>query len=663
MSISNVPLFVSLKRNHSLINAKFEGYKLKLFDDTEHLKFYKLPQPGVSISKIPSNSKLSYKEIQNRIHFNHLFYGFGINDDKATCFYFDLENRIILIEHDQATNSLITHNLLQIPKSTKVANNLVTEYPSLISISSSLLLVTNGSGLLCLVRVKKNEDNKFFGEILHITEFFGYLDAESDTLNKNVPFVFLDGKIIYDDEKGKSDDAHILFIIYNTVKHHNLNRMIPSKEETTKTLFDISLLKMSLNKPYETEKLHVIRGTSIPLYCFIDYRGSGYVICSDSDYVVLGNSRSDQDEKIHIEQSTEHDENENENENISPSNKEEKLASYIWTQTSTDITVCFQLPVGTPKTAIHCNFSKTHLSLTIKTEDDAFDTTNTNLRPRPPLPCYAFSQFFDNIDPDASLWTIEPNIGLLTLHIEKANHKTRWSHVFHNDDGVFETLDPNEFAEFRESLEKYTTDLLASSSSNETVRFETTKPLQHPIGHEMEESIDYEGQAVTFMWISKEGLIGAKSSSSGQEFICKQFDNAKTKNSKTKPYPSVCLKSDVDGIVYSIEHSENIHVSSPLIMTHFATFNAFAFVQASKREKRFVFHDPSNRFVMIFEGNRHAYIYSHHEGKDKHGSQYIVDFREKLHGSFDIIGVQMIDEKNAIVLVLTTGHIIVLKVL
>ncbi|CAJ0637881.1 1192_t:CDS:2, partial [Entrophospora sp. SA101] len=183
--------------------------------------------------------------------------------------------------------------------------------------------------------------------------------------------------------------------------------------------------------------------------------------------------------KIHIEQSTEHDENENENENISPSNKEEKLASYIWTQTSTDITVCFQLPVGTLKTAIHCNFSKTHLSLTIKTEDDAFDTTNTtntNLRPRPPLPCYAFSQFFDNIDPDASLWTIEPNIGLLTLHIEKANHKTRWSHVFHNDDGVFETLDPNEFAEFRESLEKYTTDLLASSSSNETVRFETIKP-------------------------------------------------------------------------------------------------------------------------------------------------------------------------------------------
>src|SRR5437764_12508586 len=98
---SSAVFTVPLNPNRDLLNVKFEGYKLKLFDDKKHLKFYNLPPPGVSISKIPSNSKLSYKEIQSRIHFNHLFCGFEINDDKATCFYFDLEDRLILIEYDK----------------------------------------------------------------------------------------------------------------------------------------------------------------------------------------------------------------------------------------------------------------------------------------------------------------------------------------------------------------------------------------------------------------------------------------------------------------------------------------------------------------------------------------------------------------------------------
>ncbi len=53
-------------------------------------------------------------------------------------------------------------------------------------------------------------------------------------------------------------------------------------------------------------------------------------------------------------------------------------------------------------------------------------------------------------------------------------------------------------------------------------------------------------------------------------------------------------------------------VVSSLVMTHIATINALAFVQASKREKRFMYHDPENRFAIILEGNHRAFIYRGH---------------------------------------------------
>src|SRR2546429_419385 len=97
----SVPTYtVPIKPNRNLLNSKFEGYKLKVFNEKSRLLHFQLPPPAITIPKIPTNSKLSYKEIQSRINFNHLFKGFEINKGKGVCFYFDSENFVVLAEYD-----------------------------------------------------------------------------------------------------------------------------------------------------------------------------------------------------------------------------------------------------------------------------------------------------------------------------------------------------------------------------------------------------------------------------------------------------------------------------------------------------------------------------------------------------------------------------------
>ncbi|CAG8471171.1 29995_t:CDS:2 [Racocetra persica] len=659
------PHIVTLKPKRLLLNPKFEGYKLKLFDERTRLQHFPLPPPGISISRF-SSSKLSYKEIQNRIHYNHLFLGYEIIDKKSVCFYFDKEFYISMVEYDQTSNFITIHRLVNIPQflsdqTHTGAHDIPTpnlEYPSLKALSSTLFLVTSGSGIIVLVKIVNDGSNGYYGEVIHQTNI--NVCSEDEPMDKNmhncIPFVILDGKII------GGDNAYILFSIYYTVpRQENSTTDNLPKDNSRKTLFDVSLLKMSLEHPYCIQTLHTLRGVETPLYCNIDIHGDGYVIGSNVEYDVIKRS-SDQELKVdeldksdNVVRSTQDVEMRE-----TKSDNDDKVVPYIWTQTSTDLTICFQLPPGTPKTAVHCNFTKTHLSLTIDIDSN---TNNSNLFPQSPIPCYAFTHLFDLIDPSSSLWTIEPKIGLLTLHLEKHHHNTRWSHVFQQDDGVFETIDPNEFAEFRERLEKYTAELNDSKVGHQGI----LDALKHPIGHEMEESIDFGNQAATFMWVDVDGKIRAKTSAGGHEFISRQFEKFDKQElmSDVSQMPSVCLRLDVDGLVYTILHPSKLldPNSLPLIMDHSTTFNAFAFVQASKREKNFMFHDPDNRFVMILEGKHHAYVYWRNEDRTKYDDQFVVDFSEKIKKDTDIIGVQMVAIKEAVIMVLVPDSVIIIKLL
>lgn len=60
--------------DRSLLNAKFDGYKLKNLDEDYPIQVHALPAPGATQSTVSSKAAapLSFEEVQSRIKHNHL---------------------------------------------------------------------------------------------------------------------------------------------------------------------------------------------------------------------------------------------------------------------------------------------------------------------------------------------------------------------------------------------------------------------------------------------------------------------------------------------------------------------------------------------------------------------------------------------------------------
>ncbi len=70
--------------------------------------------------------------------------------------------------------------------------------------------------------------------------------------------------------------------------------------------------------------------------------------------------------------------------------------------------------------------------------------------------------------------------------------------------------------------------------------------------------------------------------------------------------PSICLRHDVDGLLWQPE--ENVEEGQS-VWQHIATFNAFGYVQASKQQKKFSCCAPNFSYSIISDCVRHIYIY------------------------------------------------------
>jgi hypothetical protein len=76
----------------SLLNPKFESYKLALIEQSDAVNQYALPSPGASQSTISGHNHLSFKEVQSRIRHNHLCVGWG-----NECMYVDKDGGVVLV--------------------------------------------------------------------------------------------------------------------------------------------------------------------------------------------------------------------------------------------------------------------------------------------------------------------------------------------------------------------------------------------------------------------------------------------------------------------------------------------------------------------------------------------------------------------------------------
>jgi hypothetical protein len=226
---------------------------------------------------------------------------------------------------------------------------------------------------------------------------------------------------------------------------------------------------------------------------------------------------------------------------------------------------------------------------------------------------------------------------------------TRWPQLFDHDDGVLETISPIDLQEIKNRMDKFTAEdepAVKKGSMLLNPALIQQHPTQHPAATDMDEEIDETGQPIVFSVYDINGNVMDEFNTGGYSWICKSFDH------NHHQLPSVCLQMDVDGLVFGFkEDKETIQV------THTTTFDAFAFVQASKRDGRFVLHDPNFYFTCIIESSRNAYIYFHHDDKRETEVQTLVDLTQGHN--VDVIGVQLILEKT--LLVLTESQLIVIE--
>ncbi|KAJ2382633.1 hypothetical protein GGI05_005589 [Coemansia sp. RSA 2603] len=205
------------------------------------------------------------------------------------------------------------------------------------------------------------------------------------------------------------------------------------------------------------------------------------------------------------------------------------------------------------------------------------------------------------------------------------------------DDGVLETMDSSEFATIREHLAKYTSETLNSG---------TRMPIQSAIDAMDQDDDDLEQEDSSIVFSVRKWCTGETISSStagSPDWLCSSFakppphrcvgDQAEACTSAHAQLPSVCLKFDVDGIVYEI----GADAAGVIGATHVGSFAALSYIQASKRDQRFMYVDAEMTVAVLAETQRRIYIY--HQSKSTSSTeavQNIVDI-----GCGELFGMQI----------------------
>ncbi|KAI1319677.1 hypothetical protein EDD11_003371 [Mortierella claussenii] len=692
---------VPIRQDRALLNPKFEGYKLSFLEESrQHFVQVGTPGPGVVVPKLPLSAKLSYRQVQSRIRYNHLHPGWNsfkpVNGDSSATrdgvlFAIDEEYMLIALQFDKGTRRLRSKKLLQIPQP-PTPLNFHLEFPSVKPVSPDYILVSDGASTFYLIRMAFT-GIEYEAAIMAKTTFRPDGSAATTTSSveqdeESIPCQLLEAKAYaVAGSSGELDEQRmeIKFIVcYATKDTFYSTEPSPHHKTDTKTVFIVSLCSIiadrtsrtkvaasdtamdldsegvaaNLSDVNEEEELlqipsriiHSIRGTEVPFYCALDPSGEGYVIGSNTTYKPTKEPILDQTARF-LEPGSEAMELDGTDVGVAPVSSE---PPYIWTQTDTEVTICFGLPKGTTKHAIHCRFSRQGLQLQVNLSQPADQAVRMPNLDNMPL--------FDEVRPDECFWTVEPAAGVLTLTLEKKHAKTRWTQVFAEGidaDPVEETLDPSLFAEYKSALEKYTTDKAGAGPG----RGSSVLPS---LAQDPQEDIDEEGEEIKFSWIQSEDgsdIVRATTIGTGHDWIGQAFPSFESRQGSISDtdvsfqMPTVCLKHDVDGLVYAIQHvagskpmQSSIQQSEGIMkFVHVSTFDALAFVQASKREKRFVMHDPQGRFSVIVESNRNVYIYWHSgDAKLRNEKQTVVDVSKGEQ--VDIIGCQLIADGVLIIL-------------
>ncbi|KAK7469208.1 hypothetical protein VKT23_003697 [Stygiomarasmius scandens] len=626
--------------DRKLINSKFEGYKLDAVDQNQIISRFPL-KLGASQATVPTRTLLSFQEVQSRISHNHLFV--PPSDSEKYAIYVDEEYQVVQIDVALDTFVPSTRVVYELPKPIRSSSlDVHPEYPSAAFYSQELLFLSDGYGVLYLLR-----PNSIGPYSLISTYQLKNSSPDRPFRIHSVHSVGINNVVAILSSRNSESQ----------IEHHD-STLKASQRKPSHVEFDIYGVKFdltSLSRADDVSEMEIVwslRGQDVPIY-------TGYNPSSEAFFLIGGSSYR----SLQTPPAPSYDPTPDEiapiprlNENLdSASADPARPPPYSWTQTSDSVTIAFPLPSSTPKSWIHVQFTSDALTLGVDGEQLSVV----------PLPKYSSKAFWDRISPSSSYWTwdkeAEHSFGCLTLHLDKQHEGTKWMQVFASagtkpalesspeDVEVPETLDPSEIWQIRESLEKYTAALTTGEDASGLGLGRGVPGLAEG---EMDEEVDSSvGRAARISWVSLDGS-SPPWFQPGRE---PPFQLLSTPFPGTPSSLSLIIKEGVDGVVFTLG-SDKVPK-----WIHTKTFSALAFVLASKQDVRFTYHNSD--LVFAFENGLrdrggNAYVYRGTSTDENWAKQAILKMGDGVGGS--LLGVGMVEvQGQPIVLALAEKELII----
>ncbi|GJE97156.1 NudC domain-containing protein [Phanerochaete sordida] len=583
----------SFEPERSLLNPRFEGYKLDAIDQDAVVTRFSLPYT-LNQSSPAGKTPLSFQEVQSRIRHNHLVVG-----PDGNVVYVDHQLRVVAVDVGTEPSFRVLCEL-PIPIKGTSGDGPHSEYPSAAFLDASTLLVSDGQGTLYALQLAQS------GPANVLNAFELQIPEDYKSMYNSVPFR------IHSAVRSASGTALAVLSskhYSNVVQDESERKRQPKPSKYDIWGVEVYLRHIPRDQPLSLEIAWHRRGDDVPVQALFIEATDAFMFVGKGEYRKISSPSAptyepSQDEIAPIPRA---------GENLDSTNGTPTVQGppmpppYSWTQSEDSVTVAFPVPSATPKDAIKVTFSPTTLSLFVTDEDDVLSKISPV-----PLPRYALAKLWDGIRTTTSFWTLdrqaESAYGLLTLHLDKAHDGTRWAHVFAGAGTpggapeVPESLDASELAAIRDSLEKYTA---ALQGGDDASGLGLGRGMPSLAQGEADDEVDTDvGDMSVLTWVSLDGGEPAWAQNAGAGEPVTLLATPVPGDAASRL--SVVVKHGIDGCEFAFD-------AAAQAWKHNVTYNALSFVLASKRDTRFV-HHLSSKAVLAFEsGSRdlggNVYIY------------------------------------------------------
>ncbi|XP_033096259.1 nudC domain-containing protein 1-like [Anneissia japonica] len=438
-------------------------------------------------------------------------------------------------------------------------------------------------------------------------------------------------KVLYSDSVCEDDQA---FLLLDSVLHFEENSepvyeclLLYIREKETfgaskNDGFEVILEWVTLFETAEDASIKVqgrrkFSGASAPWMAAIDRTGTALLWACETDFTVVQNTFKPLASNGHTEEKEE----------------EEEVPLYTWTQTQEDTIVTFTIPQDSTKEELNIRLTHDHIEISIKGDIVLL---------KGELPRF--------IDVETSSWTVENK--KLELMLAKQDVGTMWSEVVIGDSRGRYIVDPDQARIIHEKLAHLTSEELDASPHPGGF-----KPGVTP--QELEDcDICPEGDASMARFDGNKNEVTNKVSLGSHQWLF----NATL---DPKQMPCICLRHDVDGIVWQPTTPDEQQLNA---WKHHATFNALGYVQAAKTSKKFASCSQDTSYAVLCDCIRHLYIYRQPSPtlsplRNRKSGRVIGELAKQqvisLDTTDDILGMQATNER---LFVLTSKKLYVVKV-